>query len=52
MEVLGDLVDELEAADLTGREDALTEELTLTVDEAKNSGMPEQDVARVLRSAE
>jgi uncharacterized membrane protein len=52
MEVLGDLVDELEAADLTGREDALAEELTLTVDEAKNSGMPEQDVARVLRSAE
>lgn len=52
IEVLGDLVAELEAAGLTGREDALTEELSLTIGQAKTSGLPEQDVARVLRSTE
>ena len=52
IEVLGDLVAELESAGLTGREDALTEELALTIEQAKASGLPEQDVARVLRSTE
>jgi len=52
IEVLGDLVDELDAAGLTGRVDALKEEVALTVEAAKNSGMPQQDTARVLRSVE
>ncbi len=51
IEVLGDLVGELEAAGLTGREDALVEELDLTIELAKQSPMPSQDIARVLRSA-
>ncbi len=49
IEVLGDLIDELGGAGLTGRGDALAEELALTIDEAKNSRMPQQDIARVLK---
>lgn len=50
IEVLGDLMSELEAADLTGRVDAVAEELSLTVEAARHSGLPREDVARVLRS--
>jgi uncharacterized membrane protein len=50
IEVLGDLIDELDAADLTGREDAVAEELALTIEAARTSHMPREDIARVLRS--
>jgi uncharacterized membrane protein len=52
IEVLGDLRTELEAAELTGRVDAVAEELSLTIEAARHSRLPKEDIARVLRSVD
>lgn len=49
IEVLTDLTTELEGANLTGRLGALNEEIRLTEAAAKNSGLPEEDLVRLLR---
>jgi uncharacterized membrane protein len=48
LEVLGDLANDLEAADLDGRELAVNEEIELTLEVAESSGLPEPDLRRVL----
>lgn len=48
LEVLTDLTTELEGAHLTGRIAALEEEIALTVDATINSGLPREDIDRVL----
>ncbi len=50
LEVLGDLTTELEGAELTGRLGSLKEEVELTIAATRSSGLPEQDIARVLGS--
>lgn len=48
LEVLGDLTAELQGAELTGRLGSLKEEIELTIAATRSSGLPEQDIARVL----
>jgi uncharacterized membrane protein len=48
IEVLEDLKSDLDGADLAGRESAVAEELELTLEAARTSGLPEPDLRRVL----
>lgn len=48
IEVLEDLSSELETADLRGRAAAVQEELQLTIDMARRSGLPDVDLSRIL----
>jgi uncharacterized membrane protein len=48
LEVLADLEQDLEEAGLDGREQAVHEEIELTLEVAKSSGLPEPDLQRVL----
>lgn len=48
VEVLEDLESELLAADLTGRAAAVQEELRLTIEMARGSGLPDADLKRVV----
>lgn len=48
VEVLEDLQSELEVAGLSGRAAAVEEELRLTIDMARRSGLPEADLERVI----
>lgn len=48
VEVLEDLESELEMAGLSGRAAAVNEELRLTIDMARRSGLPEADLERVI----
>lgn len=50
IEVLEDLHSDLERLGLEGRETAVREELLLTVQQARSSGLPAADLERVLRS--
>jgi uncharacterized membrane protein len=52
LEVLGDLRNHLEAADLSGRSMAVDQEWNLTIDLLVSSGLPEFDVSRVLKGRE
>lgn len=52
IEVLEDLRSDLDRAGLEGRESAVEEELALTVEQAKKSGLPQPDLKRVLGSIE
>lgn len=48
LEVIGDLIEEMEGGDLTGRIGALTQERDLTIAATRESGLPEADIERVL----
>lgn len=48
LEVLTDLISEMEGVELTGRSAALEEEAKLTIEATKKSGLPQQDIERVL----
>jgi uncharacterized membrane protein len=48
LEIISDLVGELEAADLEGRTAALIEEAKLVVRVARDSGLPDADLDRIL----
>lgn len=48
IEVLGDLLAEMRDADLTGRTAAIEEELSLTIEMARNSRIPDADLDRVV----
>lgn len=50
IEVLEDLRIDLDREGLEGRESAVQEELRLTVEQARSSGLPEPDLARILGS--
>lgn len=50
IEVLGDLKSDLEGAELSGRRSAVEEELELTLETARTSGLPEPDLKRVLKT--
>ncbi|MGD2043467.1 MAG: DUF2254 domain-containing protein [Acidimicrobiia bacterium] len=50
IEVLEDLHNDLDRLGLEGRETAVQEELQLTIEQARVSGLPENDLKRVLRS--
>lgn len=50
IEVLGDLKSDLEGAELSGRRSAVEEELELTLEMARTSGLPEPDLKRVLKT--
>lgn len=50
LEVLTDLIDEMEGAELTGRMGALTQERDLVVVKTRESGLPGPDIERVLSS--
>jgi uncharacterized membrane protein len=50
IEVLGDLRSDLNQDGLEGRETAVHEELELTIAQARDSGLPDADLARILRS--
>jgi uncharacterized membrane protein len=50
IEILADLIDELEHADLASRTSALREEARLVVAGAKGAGLPEPDLARTLHA--
>jgi uncharacterized membrane protein len=49
LEVLRDLKADLEGEDLEGRLTAVEEEFRLTLETARNSGLPDPDVERILR---
>lgn len=48
VEVLEDLESELEVAELSGRAAAVEEELRLTIDMARRSGLPDVDLTRIM----
>ena len=48
VEVLEDLESELEIAGLSGRAAAVREELRLTIEMARQSGLPDADLTRIL----
>lgn len=51
LEVLGDLKADLEEADLSERAGAVDHELRATIETARGSGLPEDDLERVLKRA-
>jgi uncharacterized membrane protein len=52
LEVLADLEQDLEEAGLDGRQQAVREEIELTLEVAESSGLPEPDLRRVLDRTE
>lgn len=52
LEVLGDLIEEMEGGEFTGRIGALEQERNLTVQATRESGLPEPDIERVLAGEE
>ncbi len=50
IEVLEDLRSDLDRSGLEGRETAIQEELELTIQQARTSGLPKRDLERVLKS--
>ena len=51
LEVLGDLIEEMEGGEFTGRVGALEQERDLTIVATRESGLPEPDIERVLAGA-
>lgn len=52
IEVLGDLHSDLSQDGLEGRESAVQQELELTVTQARESGLPDADLQRIVRSVD